>query len=175
MCVGRGWQLHSPLHDVARKETSSIWRSGKMLWSWKSCTQTFQTWDHSIGGAKGVCPFWSWSRVLVPGIYRQIQQGHAGRPLLQPGKGCDVPCVSLGKGVFWWYYSTGCSGVEKWQLSLAWEHGLLCFWNQSLQDPELWQKSSCSSLLFKYKCPGPTLCRIPSPGAQVSQMCRTPS
>lgn len=54
-------------------------------------------------------------------------------------------------------------------------HGLLCFWNQSPQDLELWQKSSWSGSLFKCTCPGPALCRIPSPGAQVSQMCRTPS
>lgn len=31
VCVGRAWQLHSLLHSVARKETSSILRSGKML------------------------------------------------------------------------------------------------------------------------------------------------
>lgn len=38
LCAGRGWQLHSPLHSVARKETSSILKCGKTLWSWKSCT-----------------------------------------------------------------------------------------------------------------------------------------
>lgn len=74
--------------------------------------------------------------------------------------------ISLSLGAVVWK-----SDTCRWPESMV----ELCFWNQSLQDSELWQNSPWSRSLFKCSCPGPALCRIPSPGAQVSQMCRTPS